>query len=468
MEAREGGTPLIAITADRPAELHGFGAPQTIEQHSMFGGYVRDRLSLPEPFEQGLTHVAAALSKLVHTACSRPRGGVHLNTPFREPLAHPDGLSGPIVTPAVPRFMEARGVPELGEIVQVVQRATRGVIIAGPRERDDGFGAALQTLGEALGFPVFAEAGSNARFGFEGSTWAFDAMLRSSAFAAKLAPDVVLRFGGGLTLKTPQQWLDASRARVFAFLDEGQPFDPHHAVEAFFTGDVVAMIGALTQRGAGTLRPLVAQAQARVDALLRSREVLDEPGVARTVAAALPAGANLVMSSSMPVRDVDAFAAAGARPRRVFSNRGVNGIDGVISTAVGVARASAAPTVLLIGDVAALHDLGGWVAAKGAALTVVVVNNDGGGIFSFLPVAERTPHFERFFGTPHGTDFGHVAALAGAQLHRPRTLAQLSATLEVTTRAGLHLIEVRTERRANVEAHRQLNAALVAAVEASS
>jgi 2-succinyl-5-enolpyruvyl-6-hydroxy-3-cyclohexene-1-carboxylate synthase len=169
----------------------------------------------------------------------------------------------------------------------------------------------------------------------------------------------------------------------------------------------------------------------------------------------------------MPIRDVDAYAQS-EHQLRVFSNRGVNGIDGIVSTAAGVAMARG-PTVALVGDVAALHDLSGWLLARSlnAPLVVVVVNNDGGGIFSFLPVAQRTPHFERFFGTPHGVDFAHLAQLARASLKRPRTLVDLTTDVQDGLRQpGLHLIEVRTERASNVEAHRSLNAAMVAALEA--
>lgn len=475
MEAREGATPLIAITADRPDELHGFGAPQTIEQRELFGHYVRDAVSLAEPFEGGLDHLVAIVARLVHRSCAPSRGGVHLNVPFREPLAHPDGLPGPVITPKVPRFVTAHGVPDLSELRQVLAQTSRGVIIVGPRERGDDFASAVHALGRSLGFPVIAEAASNARFGFDDAIWSFDAQVRSAGFSERLRPEVVLRFGGGLTLKQPQAWLDASRARIFAFSDDGQQFDPHHRVEAFFSGDVLGMVQALTlvePRRAGEFEELMHSAQARVRAALeRTPARLDEPLVAGAVCQALPAGSNLVLSSSMPIRDVDAFAVPGRACVRVFSNRGVNGIDGVVSTAAGVSASTKRPTVLLIGDVAALHDLSGWLIAQSsrASLVVVVVNNDGGGIFSFLPVAERTPHFERFFGTPTGVDFSHVAALAKASLHRPQDLAELSRTLNVALEnGGLHLVEVRTDRKANVEAHRALNAALVAAVEASS
>ncbi|MCU0699915.1 MAG: 2-succinyl-5-enolpyruvyl-6-hydroxy-3-cyclohexene-1-carboxylic-acid synthase [Myxococcaceae bacterium] len=472
IEAAEGGTPLVAVTADRPAELHGFGAPQTIEQRGLFGRWVRDALSLPEPAEGLTDHLVAAVAKLVQRTLAAPRGGVHLNVPFREPLAHPDGLAGPVVKLTVPQFETARGVPDLAPVIEAVTAQERGVIVCGPREREDGFGEAIATLGARLGYPVFAEAASNARFGFPDAVWAFDAMARSASFLQRLAPRVVLRFGGGLTLKAPQAWLDASGARLFEFSDDGAVFDPQHHAEAVFSGDVVAMIRALTpaQARTGPLPGLVASAQRRAESVLSQRgDRIEEALVARALVRALPAGTNLVVSSSMPIRDVDAFASSPER-LHVFTNRGVNGIDGVVSTALGVSGATGRPTALLIGDVAALHDLSGWLLASTASapLVAVVVNNDGGGIFNFLPVAERTPHFERFFATPQPVDFAHVSSLARATLHRPASLEDFARVVRAGLAGGVHLVEVRTERKANVEAHKVLNAALVAAVEASS
>ncbi len=462
LEAREGATPMISITADRPFELHGFGAPQTIDQHGLFGSAVRASVSLADPAEEGVAHLAPVVAKLL----SGSRGPVHLNVPFREPLVHPDGLAGPVITPSSPVFSSGAGVPELSLVKQAIASTTRGVILVGPRERDDGFPAAVNELGRALGFPVFAEAASNCRFGFPESIWAYDALVRSAKWAERVRPEVVLRFGGGLTLKQPQAWLDSSRARIFAFADDSQPFDPNHSAEGFYSGDLSAIARALTQAGKGELRSLVLSAQERLERVLDARTAMEEGPIARTVLRALPAGTNVLLASSMPIRDADAFAQTNER-LRVFANRGVNGIDGLISTAAGIALARGR-TVLLTGDVAALHDLSGWLAAKSAPLTVVVVNNDGGGIFSFLPVASRTPHFERLFGTPHGVDFEHVARLANATFHRPKTLVELRDSVRGSLSSSrLELIEVQTDRSANVEAHRSLNTALVEALEAS-
>ncbi|HEY3587745.1 MAG TPA: thiamine pyrophosphate-binding protein, partial [Myxococcaceae bacterium] len=203
------------------------------------------------------------------------------------------------------------------------------------------------------------------------------------------------------------------------------------------------------------------------DALASERR-LTEPGVARAVVSALPAGARLLVGSSMPIRDVDAFAPAPAEAVRVLANRGLNGIDGNVSTALGVAAASGAPTVALVGDLAFLHDLGALVHARRAALslTVVVVNNDGGGIFNFLPIAGSTPRFEALFGTPHATDLSAAAALGGARFSRAETPSELAAALEGAGGPGLHIVEARVvDRATNVQVHHALGTAVARALE---
>jgi 2-succinyl-5-enolpyruvyl-6-hydroxy-3-cyclohexene-1-carboxylate synthase len=209
-------------------------------------------------------------------------------------------------------------------------------------------------------------------------------------------------------------------------------------------------------------------ADAALAAALERDGRLSEPAVARMVVAMLPAGARLVVASSMPIRDVDAFAPSTAEPLRVLSNRGLNGIDGTLSTALGVAAASGAPTVALVGDLAFLHDLGALVQARrtGLPLTVVVVNNDGGGIFSFLPIARATPHFEALFGTPHGVDLSAAAALADAPFVRASTPSALATALRERPERGMQIIEAAVlDRAANVEVHHSLGAAVARAVE---
>jgi 2-succinyl-5-enolpyruvyl-6-hydroxy-3-cyclohexene-1-carboxylate synthase len=463
MEARAGATPLVVLTADRPWHLLGFGAPQTTEQRGLFGRFVVEEVDCPEPSSRAetLAHLAAVTARAVLRA-RVARAPVHFNVPFDEPLA-PEG-TGLVIDPPVPRFSPPQRRADLERVAKAVARAERGVIVVGPRPPGDAFAAAVHALGERLNFPVLAEAASNARYGFDAAVTMYDALLRAQAFEGEARPDVVLRFGGALTGKALQAWLDNSGAQQFVFAEDERTVDPFHRAAEIVFADVTdaceALIGpARAPRG---WRARWLEAERRLRARWLAMAAMNEPSVAREVVCALPPGASLFVSSSMPIRDVDAFAPVGSQGLRVFANRGVNGIDGVTSTALGVAAASRRPTVALVGDVALLHDLSAWVTAKrlGLSLTVVAVNNGGGGIFHFLPVAERTPHFEALFCTPHDVALSAVAALGGARFHSARSLADVRTALALGLEGGLHLVEIETERRSNVAVHRALFAAL--------
>jgi 2-succinyl-5-enolpyruvyl-6-hydroxy-3-cyclohexene-1-carboxylate synthase len=353
---------------------------------------------------------------------------------------------------------------------------SRGVIVCGPRSVRDGLAPAVAELSARLGYPILADGASNLRPRGSGAIAHADLLLRDRALSAALSPAAVVHVGGGLTSKVLQQWVDASGAFQVQLCEDGALHDPAHAGALVIEGDAAIACRELAVRarpsGQPGLAAAFAEAEARAGAALEAAfsgpggDLLSEPLVARTVAAALPDEALLFVASSMPIRDLDAF--GGCLRAQVLANRGVNGIDGLVASAAGAAAVTGRPTVLLAGDLAVLHDLGGLVAARslGVDLTLVVVNNDGGGIFSFLPIAGLTSQFEPLFGTPHGLDFAEVAALGGARLQRPRDPAALAAALSSAQSEGaLHLIEVRTDRARNVAEHRTLQACVAAALE---
>lgn len=495
MEAWAAGVPLVALTADRPWELHGFGAPQTVPQEGLFGRFVRaaEALPAPEPSSVAFRHLRAIVARALAKGRGQPAGPVHLNVPFREPLAPvpaapvPPGLDAEALEgrPGAPflRTMVALGMPPSAELESVRRRlasAERGLVVVGPRARQDGLGPAVRTLAASYGYPLVAEAASNVRWAPGQTAVAhLDLLLRNEGWALAARPDLVVRLGGGLCSRRISEWLDGSGAEVVLLSEADQPMDPQHRASVVLQGSAPQLCEALAAATAprravwaeGFLRADV-RAEAALAAQLTRAERLSEPAVARAVVAALPAGARLVVASSMPIRDVDAFASpSAAESIRVLSNRGLNGIDGTLSTALGVAAASGAPTVALLGDLAFLHDLGALVLARctGLPLTVVVVNNDGGGIFSFLPVAGTGEHFQRLFGTPHGIDLAPAAALAGARFSRVETPLELQNALRQQSRPGLHIIEARVlDRAANVELHNALGAAVARAVEEQS
>lgn len=488
IEASIARVPMIVLTADRPWELHGFGAPQTIEQAGLFGCYVRAavELGVPEPRAEVFGHLRALVARAAAASRQAPQGPVHLNCPFREPLAPSDDPALQI-DPSLAQgradqpFLDvspASNVPSADAIQKVralLKGARRGLIVCGPRGKDDGFGAAVRALGAGYGFPVLAEAASQARFGAgtEGVAH-YDAILCDRAAAETLRPDLVLRFGGGLTSKRLQQWLDASGADQVLFSDDGDVFDPNHRVRCVVVGSANEVCRQLSSGVVPTsndygaaFRQAESRARAALEAAFGADQALTEPRIARELVAALPSGTQLFVSSSMPVRDVDAFAHTSENVR-VFSNRGANGIDGVLSSALGVAAASNRPTVALLGDLAFLHDLGALVSAHRSEipLTIVAVNNDGGGIFSFLPVAQHRAPFETLFGTPHGLSFDAAAGLVGARYLRPESPQALFSAVRESLGRGLTVIEVKvsTDRAGNVEVHRALQAKVVAAL----
>ena len=469
VEAHQSAVPLIAATADRPPELQGVGAPQTIDQQHLYGGSVRWFVDAGVPSEEtrgawrslGARSVAEALG-----AGGRGPGPVQVNLPFRDPLVGEPGelptgrASGRAWHTVVDdrSDLDDAAVDTLTETLDAV----RGVIIAG---RGTG-GAGVHALAEKLAWPVLADPRSGARVPARTTVAAFDSVLRHPRFAADHRPEVVLRVGEQPASKVLAQWLAASGAREVVLHRRGAWIDPDRTADVVVAADPSPVIAALAKRLAGTgasATPWLARwahaeevAQRAIAAALGASTGPTEPGVARDIMAVLPEGSSLVLSSSMPVRDVEWFAA----PRvgvDVFSNRGANGIDGVVSTAVGVALASRRPTALLVGDVALLHDTNGMLMAssRDVDLTIVVVDNDGGGIFSFLPQATSLAPdtFERLFGTPHGVDLTALAAVHGIP--------------EVTSLGegnGVRMMRVRTNRAANVAVHDRINRAVVAAL----
>jgi 2-succinyl-5-enolpyruvyl-6-hydroxy-3-cyclohexene-1-carboxylate synthase len=491
LEAEASRVPLLCLTADRPPELHGFGAPQTIDQRALFGGHVRAfvEVMIPEGTDAAFLHLRAQAARAAQAAMRMPRGPVHLNLPFREPLApvleplpqlSSRARDGEAAAPSLVVREPSRAPDEaaMRRLAAEMARRGAGAIAVGPRDDQDDLGDALDELSRASGFPVFADAASGVRSSAAGRFVSHaDLLLRHERLASALRPAVVLRLGGGVASKVLQQWLDTSSAFTALLPGGGALVDAAHSASICIEGDAAQACRSL----AGHLRALRgadAPAERRALALRADAKAaetvaqhsegspLDEPRLAWSVARALPAGALLFVASSMPVRDVDAF--AGALPGvRVLASRGVNGIDGMVSTAAGAALGSGRPTALLCGDLALLHDLGGLIAARraGANLAVVVANNDGGGIFHFLPLHGLTDRFEELFATPHGLDLAHAAALASARLHRPATSSELRTALAESLGGGLHLVEVRTERRDNVAAHRAIQGRVLAALE---
>jgi 2-succinyl-5-enolpyruvyl-6-hydroxy-3-cyclohexene-1-carboxylate synthase len=472
VEADLAGVPLLACTADRPPELRDVGAPQAIDQVHLYGRSVRWFGDPGVPDAAGADRWRPLAARAYAAAVGPPAGPVQLNLPFREPLV---GTPGPL-PPARETGAWARRPALAGGATGVEVPAGRVLVVAGAVPGLDG--GLVHAAAAARGWPVVAEPRSAAWLPADTSVTHLDAIVRSPRAAEALRPDVVVRLGAPGSSRVVNEWLAASGAPEIVF---GAPAwsDPAGTATVVSPDDPAGFLEAArlapaAPAGGGWLDAWQTASTAAAKALadeLDGATAATEPGVARAVVAALADGARLMVSSSMPIRDVERYAAPRAGLTAI-GNRGANGIDGVVSTALGVALGSAAPTALLVGDIAFLHDSNGLLGAAGrnADLVCVVVDNDGGGIFSFLPQATALAgeRFETLFGTPHGLD---LAALASAYGVDARRLAPGEDVATAVSRAadegGVRVLVIPTDRAANVAVHRRLDEAMAAAVEAA-
>jgi len=482
IEAFHARIPLVVLTADRPPELREVGAGQTIDQIELYGSAAKWF------FEVG-THDATAASmrwmralacRAYWTALDGRPGPVHLNFALREPLLPPAELGDDPQTgrgagrPWTLRVTPGEDAAAAGRALAVVARdAHRPIVVAGRAE------PGLREVAAAcahLGWPLLADPLSGARRG--GAAIAhYDALLRSARFTAQRRPDLVVRCGDLPTSKPLRAWLDELGEDVaqLGFDPHGTPQDPGASLQVVLAADAARTLSAAATHTPvadpdwlGAWRAADERAASAIDGVLAADE-LSEPLVARTLAAELPPGATLFVASSMPVRDIESFAPVRHDAPPVLCNRGANGIDGTISSAFGVAAVATGPVVLLTGDVSLAHDIGGLLAGRrlGLALTIVLLDNDGGGIFEFLPIAGARDIFEEHVATPHGLDFVHAAALYGCAYADVADRVALREALAIALAGtGTTIIRVASDRAANVALHRELQAAIATALDA--
>lgn len=479
VEASQSGVPLIVLSADRPHRLRGADANQAIDQVHLFGRYPRAFFELSEPSsdERALRHLRAVAARAWSSACGHAAGPVHVNVPFDKPLEPHDG---PEAGPTAPEDRSA-GRPDEGAVVQIVRarpkaseehvdawstrlRGSAGVIVAGPSEEADRLGPAVRGFAEATGLPVLADPLSGARYGGEGGlvVAGFDLFLRDPEVREALAPDLIVRVGASPTSASLQRWLFQHADVPQLIVDDGPRWKDHggtaHEYLVADAADLLERITASwTARGGDPRGAPDAvdrrEPWARADAAARSAlaeltaESLGEGGVAASVLDAMPDGATLVVSSSMPIRDLDAFASPTSTRVGVLANRGASGIDGVVSTAFGIASQRVGATALVIGDIAFFHDQNGllWSREDDTALTVVIVDNDGGAIFGMLPIAEHEPDFTTYFTTPHGIDPTHAAAAHGIPFEEVSIGGVVPAVTAATASGETRVIRVRTD-----------------------
>jgi 2-succinyl-5-enolpyruvyl-6-hydroxy-3-cyclohexene-1-carboxylate synthase len=484
IEAFQARVPLLLLTADRPPELRENGAGQAIDQLKLFGDAAKwfFEVGTHDASPARLRWIRTLACRAYHTALEGRPGVVHLNFPLREPLVidgelpeDPTGRPGghPYVrrSPAIADAVANNG-SETQRLQKLVAQAKRGLVVAGRHERFTPLGEAAAVFCEAAGWPLLADPLSGARRGTAAIAH-YDALLRDDAFAAGVVPDLVIRVGDLPVSKPLRTWLASLGEIPQVALDpEGAWQDPASILAESLALEPAGALAELAapQPAADTdwlagWRTADEQAAEAILGTLGPHEGLSEPAIAAELGTLLGTTATLFVASSMPVREIETFWPARDDPPRVLCNRGANGIDGIVSSAFGAAASADGPVVLLIGDVALAHDIGGLLAAARLELklTIVLVDNGGGGIFDFLPIshapmAAEHDIYARHIATPTGLHFERAAALYGFTHERVETVPAFRAALEraFSPQVGSAILQVSTDRARNVELHRRI------------
>ena len=480
VEAFQSQVPLLVITADRPPELHGVGSNQTVDQDGLYGTFVKRFIAMPVPGDEPLLfrHARWTATRAAALTMSEPSGPVHINWPFREPLLPQvaDRSSGGITPHLVRSGRLQLPEAELALLANTLSGAGRGLIICGPQDSEE-LAVPLLELASELKFPVLADPLSQLRTSGIASPWLidhYDAFLRSVMANAPdhplrvaLEPETVIRIGQTPTSKVLGQYLSSLTTVKQVVIDgSGAWQDPFFTATEVWQADALPLIRGLLQRQLCAGDEGFARRWQRVAMMVREVILHEVPQLKEVfegrvwleLARVIPAGAVIFAGNSMPVRDMDSFFAAIDRPVRVFANRGASGIDGVVSSALGVSAAGRSPVYLVIGDLSFFHDLNALLIAKmhSLSLNVILIHNDGGGIFSFLPQSTQADVFS-YFSTSHGLEFAAMIEGYGGSYERIDDWQQLQrALVNADSQSGLRVMELRTNRDENVRLHQRV------------
>ncbi len=496
VEANLSHVPLLILTADRPHELRDNGAPQSIDQNRLYGSYTKwfVDVALPEATNEALHYIRTLAGRTVALTQAVPAGPVHLNFPFREPLV-PEPIADQALPPPERQealawqgrpgntpYIQVHDVPvaapgdaTITHLTELMSATRRGLIIVGPQD-DPALAEPLAQVANFLGYPLLADPLSQVRSGIhmsESVLSSYDAFMRIDAFVERAQPELLLRFGAMPTSKPVLLYLKRYASCPLVVIDGQNGWEePTQLAAEYIHADPVALCHDLLARLGPNKRShheawwtmWQRTDQITRQALQGAMQDFEEPFEGRIFSeldSLLSDGTTVYVGNSMPVRDMDTFFWASARRIRCIGNRGANGIDGMISSALGASAAAHQhePTVLVVGDLSFFHDLNGLLAARlhSLDLTIVLINNDGGGIFSFLPQAAYPEHFEQLFGTPTGLDFSLAVQMYGGHFQRAETWEQFrKAVARGISSGGLHVVEVKTERASNVHMHRHL------------
>ncbi len=492
IEASQDRVPLILITADRPPEMRDCGSNQTIDQVNLFGRYSRWQFDMPCPdTDIPAEMILTTVDQAYYRATRSPAGPVHINCMFREPLApEPDGgdyhvymdslrswrsSGGPFT-----RYSQSVSFPEdrvLDMVLKEAEEAGRGIIVLGKLEWE-GERESVRALLGRISWPVLADVTSGFRLGcdLENIIPYYDHILLDANMCDELKPDFIWHIGGAVTSKRLQEFIRDSGATYIVMKNHPLRQDPYHKAEYSLETDPSSVSTLMNQReisfsNCSTLnawKTASGKINETVTGYLSNDGPPNEPSVARSISTTIPADHGLFMANSMPIRDMDMYAGFSDDGPSVAANRGASGIDGIISTAAGYTSGLGAPVTLLIGDLAFIHDMASLRLLKELNLdiTVVLLNNNGGAIFSFLPVAAFGKEFETCFGTPHDLTFEHAARLFALTYHNPASQKEFDEVYrKAVHEKGPRLIEVNTTRPENLDVHQAIRKHVIQALE---
>ncbi|MEJ2615468.1 MAG: 2-succinyl-5-enolpyruvyl-6-hydroxy-3-cyclohexene-1-carboxylic-acid synthase [Ignavibacteriaceae bacterium] len=447
IEAYQQRIPLIVCTADRPPELLDCGANQTINQNNLYKNHIRWFLDvgLPEPITRRIKHIKVVARRAVYESLIRSKGPVHLNFPFRKPF-EPDSYTDDVSQEILDLANELSFDKEeffkddeknisnekwFIEIFNHLKNFEKGLIIAGPENYDPAFHKKCQELSQELGYPILADGASQLRFGSHNKDNVlsnFEGFLRSEFFVNNNKPDIILQFGRTITSKALDIYLEKCSAARFMINEFGDWFDPSNKATAavsckpfLFCEKMLEIIRSekIDRKINGWLNTFIEAekiSNSIKDEVINESDSLNEARIITEIINNLPENSHVMISNSMPIRDFDYFAGKTNKNITVYNNRGASGIDGIISTALGIAADRIKPTFLITGDLAFYYDLNGLLAAKkySIPLIIILVNNNGGGIFEVLPISNYKDVFNEFFLAPHFLDFSYfVKGYAG-------------------------------------------------------
>ena len=468
VEANYARIPLIVLTADRPHELREVGAPQAIDQIQLYGNHVKWSVDFPlaDGYQETIPFVERHTGRAVTMAKAAPMGPVHINIPFREPLlldfdyevkpsTYQQSTPGSIVASQA----------SIKWVEEMIVNTNKGFIIVGELSGD--FSKQdFWSYAKSLQWPIVADALSQLRSEVPEECQhllidQYDALLKSGNFKKAVHPELVIRFGAQPVSKPLSLFLKEYQPASYIVIDEDPLFRDslgvvtHHiqSIPQVFWNEVSQV---QTNETLNIWTHANAIATERIERYIDEQQ--DEGAFAGKLFNLLPDGSDLISGSSMPIRDVDTFFNQTTKDISIYANRGTNGIDGVVSTAFGIQQARKRPATLLIGDISFLHDSNGLLASRfhETDLTIVVMNNDGGGIFSYLPQSKEETYFEKLFGTPTGLTFDSIATMYEAEYFAVDSMVAFEDALNTPKHKDLRIIEVKTNRQENVIAHRRL------------